>query len=61
VIADLRAKGVDIARAPSEALTDFVESCAPPERDPNDDPALKPRGRYSTRNREHARLLEREG
>jgi hypothetical protein len=29
VIADLRAKGVDIARTPSEALADFVESCAP--------------------------------
>ena len=58
VIADLRANGVDIARTPSEALADFVESCAPGP-DPNRDPALKPRGRYSKRNREHARLLER--
>ena len=59
VIADLRARGVDIARAPSEALADFIESCAPGP-DPNRDPALKPRGRYSKRNREHARLLERD-
>ena len=59
VIADLRAMGVDIARAPSEALADFVETCAPGP-DPNRDPALKPRGRYSKRNREHARMLERE-
>ena len=34
VIADLRACGVDIARAPSEALADFIESCAPGP-DPN--------------------------
>jgi transposase-like protein len=58
VIADLRAKGVDIARTPSEALADFVESCAPGP-DPNKDPALKVRGRYSKRVREHARMLER--
>jgi hypothetical protein len=51
VIADLRANGVDIARAPSEALADFVESCAPGE-DPNDNPAFKPRKRrYSMRKR----------
>jgi len=59
VVADLRAKGVDIARAPSEALADFIESCAPGP-DPNRDPALKERGRYSKRKREHARMLERE-
>jgi hypothetical protein len=59
VIADLRAKGLDIARTPSEALADFVETCAPGP-DPMRDPALRPRGRYSKRNREHARLLERE-
>ncbi|MEJ0078942.1 MAG: hypothetical protein WDO17_26635 [Alphaproteobacteria bacterium] len=59
VIADLRACGVDIARAPSEALADFIESCAPGP-DPNDHPALKERGRYSKRKREHARMLERE-
>jgi hypothetical protein len=55
VIADLRAKG---ARTPSEALADFVESCAPGP-DPNDDPALKERGRYSKRKRHHAWMLER--
>ncbi len=58
VIADLRANGVDIARAPSAALADFVESCAPGP-DPNRDPALKERGRYSKRKREHAWMLER--
>ena len=58
MIADLRACGVDIARAPSEALADFIESCAPGP-DPNSDPALKERGRYSKRKREHARMLER--
>ena len=48
-----------VARAPSEALADFLESCAPGE-DPMGHPALKPRGRYSKRNRQHARMLERE-
>jgi hypothetical protein len=60
VIADLRACGVDIARAPSEALADFIESCAPGE-DPMDHSAFKERGRYSKRKREHARMLGREG
>ena len=60
VIADLRAAGVDIARAPSEALADFIESCAPGP-DPMADPALKERGRYSKRKRAHARMLERDG
>jgi alkylated DNA nucleotide flippase Atl1 len=60
VIADLRAKGVDIARTPSEALADFVESCAPGP-DPNRDPALKERGRYSKRNKHHAWMLEKDG
>jgi hypothetical protein len=32
VIATLRANGVDIARAPSEALSDFIESCAAARR-----------------------------
>jgi hypothetical protein len=51
VIADLRANGVDIACAPSEALADFTESCAPGE-DPNDNPAFRPRKRrYSMRKR----------
>ena len=59
MIADLRARGIDIARAPSEALADFIESCAPGP-DTNDHPALKERGRYSKRKREHARMLERD-
>jgi glycine/D-amino acid oxidase-like deaminating enzyme len=59
VIADLRANGVDIARAPGEALADFVESCAPGPK-PKPDPALRERGRYSKRNKHHAWMLERE-
>jgi hypothetical protein len=56
VIADLRAAGVDVARTPREILDDFLVSEAPPR----DDPALRPRGRRSRRNREHAWMLERE-
>jgi len=59
VIAHLRANGVDIARAPSEALADFVESCAA-AADPARNPAFRERGRYSKRNKEHARMLRRE-
>jgi hypothetical protein len=59
VIADLRANGVDIARAPGEAVADFIESCAPGP-DPNDDPAFRMRGRYSKRNKHHAWMLRRE-
>ncbi|TMJ04449.1 MAG: hypothetical protein E6G97_05670 [Alphaproteobacteria bacterium] len=59
VIADLRANGVDIARAPGEALSDFIESCAG-AADPARNPAFRARGRYSKRKREHQRLLERE-
>ena len=60
VIADLRANGVDIARAPSEALADFIESCAPGE-DPNDNPALRPpKRRYSMRKRGYAGMVGRE-
>ena len=59
VIADLRARGIDIARAPSAALADFIESCAP-GADPARDPAFRERGRYSKRNKEHAWMLRRE-
>jgi hypothetical protein len=59
VIADLRARGIDIARAPGEALADFIESCAP-AADPKRNPAFRERGRYSKRNKEHARMLRRE-
>lgn len=58
VIADLRANGVDIARAPSKALADVVESCAA-AADPKRNPAFRERGRYSKRNKEHARMLRR--
>lgn len=60
VIARLRALGVDIARAPSEALADFIESCAA-GYNPAGDPMLRERGRYSKRKREHARMLRTEG
>jgi hypothetical protein len=56
VIADLRANGVDIARAPGEALADFIESCAPGPK-PKQDPAFRERGRYSKRNKHHAWML----
>jgi hypothetical protein len=59
VIAHLRANGVDIARAPSAALADFIESCAA-GYNPARDPALRERGRYSKRNKDHARMLRRE-
>ena len=59
VIADLRANGVDIARAPGEAVADFIESCAPGE-EPAREPALRERGRYSKRKRHHAWMLGRE-
>ena len=59
VIADLRANGVDIARAPSEALADFIESCAP-GADPARNPAFRERGRGSKRNKHHAWMLRRE-
>jgi hypothetical protein len=59
VIAHLRRHGVDIARAPSQALADFIESCAA-GYNPARDPMLRPRGRYSKRNKEHARMLRRE-
>lgn len=59
VIAHLRANGVDIARAPGEALADFIESCSPGP-DPTRNPALRERGRSSKRNKEHARMMRRE-
>src|SRR4051794_14636736 len=60
VIADLRASGIDVARAPGEALADFIESCAPGD-DPMDHPALRERGKRSKRNRHHAWMLGRDG
>lgn len=59
VIAHLRAHGVDIARVPSEAIADFIESCAA-GHNPARDPAFRERGRYSKRNKEHARMMGRE-
>ncbi len=50
VIAHLRRHGIDIARAPSEALADFIESCAA-AADPAHDRSLGERGRYSKRSK----------
>ena len=54
VIERLRAAGVNIASAPESALADFIASHEPPR----EEPALRPRGRRSKRNRDHARMLE---
>jgi transcriptional regulator with XRE-family HTH domain len=56
VLARLQNAGVDLNRAPAQALRDVIDSHAPPR----DFPELRPRGKKSRRNREHARLLERE-
>ena len=58
VIAHLRRHGVDIARAPSAALTDFIECCAA-AYNPAEDPMLRERGRYSKRNKAHRRMLQK--
>jgi hypothetical protein len=52
-------RSLNIARAPSEALADFIASCAA-AADPARNPAFRERGRYSKRNKKHARLLRRE-
>ena len=54
LVEDLRAAGVKLANAPPPALADFMLSHEPPR----DDPALRPRGHRSKRNRDHARMLE---
>jgi hypothetical protein len=54
-LAELRAAGIDPACAPQTALQDFIAS----RKEPEDFPELRPRGRRSRRNREHARLLEK--
>jgi hypothetical protein len=56
VLARLQNAGVDLNRAPASALRDVIEAHTPPR----DFPELRPRGRTSRRNREHARLLERD-
>jgi hypothetical protein len=54
LIADLRAAGVKIADVPESALADFIARHEPPRHEP----ALRPRGHRSKRNRDHARMLE---
>ncbi|MGZ5865674.1 MAG: hypothetical protein ACXWKC_09840 [Xanthobacteraceae bacterium] len=56
VIARLRAAGVDLVRAPPAALGDFIASHAAVR----DEPSLREKGRRSKRNRDHARMMERE-
>jgi hypothetical protein len=53
-IADLRAAGIDVERAPPAAVADVISSHAPPR----EEPALRRRGHRSKRNREHAKMLE---
>jgi transposase-like protein len=57
---ELRTAGVNLDRAPRAAVEDFIESRTPPKLLPRDDPALRPRGHRSRRNREHAWLLGRD-
>jgi hypothetical protein len=56
LLENLRAAGVHVERAPPAALEDFIASHAPPR----EEPVLRQKGRYSKRNREHARMLERD-
>jgi hypothetical protein len=56
LLEDLRAAGVHVENAPPEALEDFIASRAAPR----EEPVLRQKGRTSKRNREHARMLERE-
>ena len=53
---ELRAAGVKLERAPREALAEFIAS----RESPRDFPELRPRGRRSKRNRDHAKMLERD-
>ena len=53
---EMQRGGVDIDRAPQEAVDLVIEANLPVE----DDPALRARGRRSRRNQEHAWLLEKE-
>jgi hypothetical protein len=53
-VEELRAVGINIERLPSEALAELN----PPRAPAGDDPALRPRGRYSRRNREHRGMLK---
>jgi hypothetical protein len=52
----MRRGGVDTDRAPKEAVELVIEAYVPVE----DHPALRPRGRRSRRNEEHAWLREKE-
>jgi len=47
------------SRAPSEALADFIESCAAAAK-PAREAMLRERGRFSKRKKEHARMMRRE-
>jgi hypothetical protein len=53
---EMQRGGVDIDRAPQEAVDMLIEAKTPVE----DYPELRPRGRRSKRNREHAWMLEKE-
>jgi hypothetical protein len=53
---EMRRGGVDIDRAPKEAVDMLIEANTPVE----DGPALRPRGRRSRRNRDDAWMREKE-
>jgi hypothetical protein len=53
---EMRRGGVDLDRAPKEALDMVIDANTPRE----DHPELKPRGRHSRRNRQHASMREKE-
>jgi hypothetical protein len=53
---EMRRGGVDLDRAPKEALDLVIDANTPVE----DDPALRPRGKHSRRNRQHAWMREKE-
>jgi hypothetical protein len=56
ILARLRANDVDLARAPQEAVKDFIDSHTEPR---DDERHFRQRGRWSRRNRAHRRMLEK--
>jgi hypothetical protein len=53
---EMRRGGVDLDRAPKEALDLVIDANTPVE----DHPQLRPKGKHSRRNRQHAWMLEKE-
>jgi hypothetical protein len=53
---EMRRGGVDLDRAPKEALDLLIDANTPVEARPE----LRPKGRHSRRNRQHAWMREKE-